>query len=96
MLLKKLRCRLALETTDAPQTALDNTMDILGDHSVLLATCKKLATMSKDKKMDILFHVHIVSMVGTLNLFLDPVPNYTWRKASLVSSIAQGHGTNHP
>jgi hypothetical protein len=35
-----------------------------------------------------------MSMVGTLNLFLDPKLNYTWRTASLVSSKAQGHGTN--
>jgi len=51
--------------------------------------------MSKDKKIDILFHMCLVLMVGTLSLFLDPELKYTWREASLISSKAQGQGVNH-
>jgi len=51
--------------------------------------------VSKDKKIDILFHVRIVSMVGVLNLFLNLELKYNWRKASLISSKAQGKGINH-
>ena len=51
--------------------------------------------MGKDKKVDVLFQTRVISMVGTLNLFLDLELTLTWRQASLVSSKAQGHGMNH-
>jgi len=64
---------------DAPQSAIDDTLDILGDHSRLLAAQDQLAVISKDKTVDVLFHTRIVSMVGTLSLFLDKELGYTWR-----------------
>jgi hypothetical protein len=51
--------------------------------------------VSKDKKINVLFHACIVSMASTLSLFLDPELKYTWREASLISSKAQGQGVNH-
>ena len=94
-LLEDLRRGLALGTVDAPQTALDYALDVLCDFSMLRTACEKLAVVSKDKKIDILFRARVASMVGTLNLFLDPELRYTWRNASLISSKAQGHGISH-
>jgi hypothetical protein len=94
-LLEDLRRGLALGTVDAPQTALDYALDVLCDFSMLRTACEKLAVVSKDKKIDILFRACVASMVGTLNLFLDPELRYTWRNASLISSKAQGHGISH-
>ncbi|TEB25675.1 hypothetical protein FA13DRAFT_1756509 [Coprinellus micaceus] len=34
-------------------------------------------------------------MLGVLNLYLDEKLSYTWREASLVAAIAQGHGSSH-
>lgn len=76
-LLEDLRCRLALETLDAPQTVLDYALDVLCNFSMLCTACEKLAVVSKDKKIDILFRARVASMVGTLNLFLDPELKYT-------------------
>ena len=76
-LLEDLRCRLALQTLDAPQTALDYALDVLCNFSMLCTACEKLAVVSKDKKIDILFRARVASMVGTLNLFLDPELKYT-------------------
>ena len=94
-LFEELRHGLALEILDAPRTALDNALDLLCDHKMLCSASERLAAMSKDKKIEILFRARIVSMVGTLNLFLDPELDYTWRKASLVASKARGHGITH-
>jgi hypothetical protein len=76
-LFEELRHGLALEILDTPWTALDNTLDRLCDHKMLCTASERLAAMSKDKKIEILFCTHIVSMVGTLNLFLDPELDYT-------------------
>ena len=92
---EELRHGLSLEILDAPRTALDNALDLLCDHRMLYDASEKLAAMSKDKKIEILFRMRVVSMVGMLNLFLDPELNYSWRKASLVTSKAQGSGINH-
>ena len=92
---EELRHGLSLEILDAPQTALDNALDLLCNHRMLYDASEKLAAVSKDKKIEILFRTRVVSMVGTLNLFLDPELNYSWRKASLVTSKAQGSGINH-
>jgi hypothetical protein len=51
--------------------------------------------MGKDKNIDILFRARVVSMVDTLNIFLDPEMTCTWRQASLISSKVQGHGITH-
>jgi len=80
---------------EAPHAAVDNVLDVLGDHPRLCIAQDQLVLIGKDKKIDILFQACIVLMVGTLNLFLDPELTLTWRQASLVSSKAQGHGMNH-
>ena len=80
---------------DAPRNALDNAQGLLGDHATLRAACYRLQVASKDKKLDVLFRARVVSMVGALNLFLDPELKYTWKNASLVTSKAQGHGVKH-
>ena len=81
-LLKELRRRHPLEIVDAPRNALDNAQDLFGDHAMLRAACYRLQVASKDKKLDVLFRARVVSMVGTLNLFLDPELKYTWKNAS--------------
>ena len=80
---------------EAPHAAVNNVLDVLGDHPRLCIARDQLVLIEKDKKIDVLFRAHIVSMVGTLNLFLDPELTLTWRQASLVSSKAQEHGMNH-
>jgi len=91
-LLEELRHEILLE---APHAAVDNVMDVLRDHPVLCTAQDQLALMGKDKKVDVLFWTCVISMVGVLNLFLDPEITLTWRQALLVSSKAQGHGINH-
>jgi hypothetical protein len=94
-LLEELRRRHPPEIVDTPRNALDNAQDLLGDHATLCAACYRLQVASKDKKLDVLFRARVVSMVGTLNLFLDLELTYTWKSASLVTSKAQGHGVKH-
>jgi hypothetical protein len=94
-LLEDLRRGLLRVNLDTPQTNLDNALEVLSDRSMLHAASETLSRVSKDKKIDVLFRARIVSMVGTLNLFLDPGLLYTWRKASLISSKAQGRGISH-
>jgi hypothetical protein len=48
------------DVLDAPQTALDNVLDLLCDHKMLYAASEKLAAMSKDKKIKILFRARVV------------------------------------
>jgi hypothetical protein len=55
---------------DTPWTTLDNALDFLCDNAKLCTTSERLSLVSKDKKVDILFCVQIMSMVGMLNLFL--------------------------
>ena len=50
----------------------------------------KLAVKSKDPKLDVTFCCCITSMVGTLNLYLDPKLQYTWQEASLVVTKSMG------
>jgi hypothetical protein len=80
---------------EGPHATVDNALDIISDHSALCMAQDQLTLMGKDKKINVLFHACIVSMVGMLNLFLDPKRTYTWRGASLVSSKVQGHGIAH-
>jgi hypothetical protein len=80
---------------EGPHATVDNALDIISDHSALCMARDWLTLMGKDKKIAILFCAHVLSMVGTLNLFLDPKRTYTWRGASLVSSKVQGHGITH-
>jgi hypothetical protein len=91
-LLDELRCAIPPEP---PCSAVDNVLDILNNQTMLCGVQNWLAGMGKDKNIDILFQACIVSMVGTLNLFLDPEITCTWRQASLVSSKVQGHGITH-
>ena len=62
---------------------------------MLQLACERLQVVSKNKKIDVLFRARVVSMLGALNLFLNPKLKYTWKNASLVTSTAQGHGISH-
>jgi len=57
---------------EAPHAAVNNVLNVLSDHPRLYIAQDQLVLIGKDKKIDVLFQAHIVSMVGTLNLFLDP------------------------
>lgn len=94
-LLEELRCELPRKIVDMPQTGLDNVLDILDNHSMLHAARERLQVVSKDKTIDVLFCMHVASMIATLNLFLNPELRYTWKNVSLVTSKAQGHGISH-
>lgn len=78
-----------------PPTSSDNALNMLQNHEILRAACAKLTVKSKDKKLDVFFRARITAMVGVLNLYLDSHLSYTWRKASIVVSKAQGHGVKH-
>ena len=65
------------------------------DFKGLHKACAKLAVLSKDKKLDIVFHAHIMMMVGTINLYMDSELSYTWHEASLIVAKSQGQGPNH-
>jgi hypothetical protein len=62
------------------------------DFPALRRARAKLAVKAKDNNIDVTFRSRIVSMVGTLNLYLDPELSYTWRDASLVVARSQGLG----
>jgi len=49
---------------EAPHAAVDNILDVLGDHPRLCIARDQLVLIRKDKKIDILFQAHIVLMVG--------------------------------
>ena len=52
----------------------------------------RLVLKSDDKSLDVFLRTRIPSMLGTLNMYLDPEALYTWRQASLVAAKIQGHG----
>ena len=55
----------------------------------------RLHIASRDKNLDLTFRSRITSMVGTLNLYLDPELSYTWRQASLVVAKSLGQGVKN-
>jgi hypothetical protein len=61
---------------------------------LLQQVSKKLVLKSGDKTLDIVVCAHISAMVGILNLYLDPDLSYTWRKALIIVSKAQGCGSS--
>ncbi|KAF8573614.1 hypothetical protein K439DRAFT_1624948 [Ramaria rubella] len=65
------------------------------DFPALHQAREKLTIKSKDKKLDVFFRSRITSMVGTLNLYLDPELSYSWREASLLAAKAAGCGVKH-
>ena len=65
------------------------------DFPALRRAKAKLTVKSKDKKLDVFFRSRITAMVATLNLYMDPDLNYSWRDASLIAAKAAGRGINH-
>lgn len=55
----------------------------------------KLATKSKDKKIDVFFRARLSAMCAGLRLFLDETLGYTWRHATQLASTAAGHGIKY-
>lgn len=72
-------------------------MNILNykDFPALRRARAKLSIKAKDKNLDVIFRARITSMVGTLNLYLDPELAYTWREASLIVAKSLGTGVRN-
>jgi hypothetical protein len=80
-----------------PEDTMDQLLSGLSykDFPILHRARAKLAVASRNKKIDVFFRAQIAVIVGTLNLYLDPMLSYTWCECSLLSSKVGGHGVNH-
>jgi hypothetical protein len=52
-------------------TPVEQTLDLLQDHIVLLEAQKMLSEKSQDKSLNIILRAQIYAMLGVINLFLD-------------------------
>ena len=79
---------------ESMESSTDKSLNLLNylDFPKLRRARAKLAVKSKDPKLDATFRWCITSMVGTLNLYLDPELQYTWQEASLVAAKSMGTG----
>jgi hypothetical protein len=82
-------------STEGPQPAADQALNLWNDHKTLRAACVRLTEKCKAKNLDVILRARITAMVGVLNLFLDSRLGYTWRNASLVVAKARGQGMTH-
>ena len=86
-------CASADKSVSSP---LDNVLELLHNHAILLKAQESLSSQSQDKSsLDVVFWVCISTMIGVLNLFLDLELPYTWREASMVVTKAQEHRSTH-
>src|ERR1700722_15942044 len=75
------------------ENASDTALNALNykDFPSLCRARAKLSVKSKDPKLNVIFRGHIISMVGTLNLYLDPELSCSWCEALLVAkSLGMG------
>jgi len=82
---------------DTKESPLDYELEKLWykDFEKLSRAWVELSRKVKDPKLAVVLRFRVVSMVGTLNLYLDKTLLYTWRQASELASKAQGRGTSH-
>ena len=82
---------------DAKESPVDYELEKLWyqDFERLSGAWAELSQKVKDAKLAIVLSSRVVSMVGTLNLYLDKSLPYTWRQASELASKAQGKGTGY-
>ena len=80
---------------DTKESPLDYELEKLWyrDFEKLSRAWVELSHKVKDPKLAVVLRLRVVSMVGTLNLYLDKTLLYTWRQASELASKAQGKGT---
>ena len=78
-----------------PLTSEENALDIIRNVAQLRAACAALDLRSKDQTLDSFLRARIITMAGTLNIYLDPDLGHTWRNASLLVAKTQGHGEMH-
>jgi hypothetical protein len=78
---------------NSPETSADRALNQLHhrDFPALRRARARLSHISKDKKHDTVFRGRILAMLGTLNLYLDPCQNYTWRESSVIIATSQGN-----
>lgn len=82
---------------DAKESPVDYELEKLWyrDFERLSRAWAELSQKVKDPKLTIVLRSRVVSMVGTLNLYLDKTLQYTWRQASELASKAQGKGMGY-
>jgi hypothetical protein len=73
----------------APDPTMEHQMHYK-DFPALRCAAAKLAVLSKSKKIDVVFRACLAAMHATLNLFLDPRFNFSWRTCSIISASLQG------
>ncbi|KAF7302004.1 RNF220 domain-containing protein [Mycena indigotica] len=81
----------------SPESAAERALNRLHhqDFVALRRAAAQLSVLSKDKKADVVFRTRLVSMHGTLNIYLSSAFNYTWRQASTLIAHSQGLGNHH-
>lgn len=79
------------------ENASDTALNILNykDFPALRRARAKLSVKAHDPKLNLVFHLRITSMVGTLNLYLDAELSYSWREASVVVAKSLGLGVQN-
>ncbi|KAJ7059975.1 hypothetical protein C8F01DRAFT_1084402 [Mycena amicta] len=95
-MLEAISAGVAPEVDLSPETAADRALTRLHyqDFPALRRAAAQLSLLSKDKKHDVVFRTRLVAMQGTLNIYLNPAFNYTWRQASILIAHSQGLATH--
>ncbi|KAF7293622.1 hypothetical protein MIND_01141500 [Mycena indigotica] len=103
--LAHVRLREMLEAMDTGRVPTDLSLETAADRALnqlhhrdfpsLRRAAELLELTSKNKHHDVVFRTRLAAMLGTLNLFLNPGCNYTWRQASTVIARSQGHATHY-
>lgn len=79
---------------NSEETAADQSLGTLDwkDFPALRRACAKLSVESKNKNIDVFFWSHLTSILGILNLCLNPLLSFSWRQASLIAAKVAGRG----
>src|SRR6266404_1149541 len=81
-------------SSHTPKLPLDSALELWKDCEKLQEACTILTVKSKDLCINIFLWTRLTGMARVLNLYLDPVVQYTWTEASLVVARVQGSGEN--
>ena len=73
----------------------DGTVKILHDCPKLHAVCARLRAKGNNKNLDLIIWWQIKGVLGLLNLHLNKGAKMSWKEASMLILMAQGHKETH-
>ncbi|KAM6496659.1 hypothetical protein JOM56_007132 [Amanita muscaria] len=71
------------------------TLEAWRDFEKLKEARNRLTIITRNKKIGAVVQLHLIAMMGALNLFLSNMSVYTWRKATSLVAQAQGRGEHY-